>query len=117
MAPVLANQPPYPAGVAANASRCSVNGCARTAGYRVGSSTRCRRHALTYGPVVRRAIVVALVVGTVLCIINQGDVLLGGHVTAFVVAKMALTYLVPFSVSTYSALAANRLRANQDQSM
>jgi hypothetical protein len=72
---------------------------------------------LTYGPLARRAIVVALLVGTILCIINQGDVLLGGHVTAFVVVKMALTYLVPFSVSTYSALAANRLPANQDQSM
>jgi hypothetical protein len=49
--------------------------------------------------------------------ILRGDVLLSGHLTAFVVAKIALTYLVPFSVSTYSALAANRLPANQDQSM
>ena len=62
-------------------------------------------------------VVVALLVGTILCIINQGDVFLRGHVTGFVVVKMALTYLVPFSVSTYSALAANRLPANQDQSM
>jgi len=72
---------------------------------------RCRRHALVYGPVSGRAITVALVVGTILVAINQGDVVLSGHLTALVVAKIGLTYLVPFSVSTYSALAANRLPA------
>ena len=34
---------------------------------------------------------------------------LHGHANALVAAKVGLTYLVPFSVSTYSALAANRL--------
>jgi hypothetical protein len=53
---------------------------------------------------------VALVVGTILMAINQSDVLLSGHLTSLVAAKIGLTYLVPFSVSTYSALAANRLR-------
>jgi hypothetical protein len=53
--------------------------------------------------------VVALIVGTILCIINQADVLLRGHLTTAVVAKIGLTYLVPFSVSTYSSLAASRL--------
>jgi hypothetical protein len=48
---------------------------------------------------------VALIVGT----INQGDVLLSGHLTVLVACKIVLTYTVPFSVSTYSALAANRL--------
>ena len=48
-------------------------------------------------------------VGTILVGINQSDVLLSGHLTALVVAKIGLTHLVPFSVSTYSALAANRL--------
>jgi hypothetical protein len=54
---------------------------------------------------------VALVVGTILVVINQADVLVSGHLTALVVAKIGLTYLVPFSVSTYSALAANRLHS------
>jgi hypothetical protein len=95
--------------VAIGPTCCSVSRCTRAAGYRFGTNARCRRHALTYQPVVRRAIVVALFVGTILCIINQADVLLSGHLTAFVVAKIGLTYLVPFSVSTYSALAANRV--------
>jgi hypothetical protein len=53
---------------------------------------------------------VALLVGTILLVINQADVVLSGHLTPLVAAKIGLTYLVPFSVSTYSALAANRLR-------
>jgi Mg/Co/Ni transporter MgtE len=63
-----------------------------------------------YWPVLGRAIRVASVVGTVLFFINQSDVVLRGDITPLVIAKIGLTYLVPFSVSTYSALAANRLR-------
>jgi len=101
-------------GVAAQTSRCSASGCARVAHYRFATRTpdgdlRCRRHALVYRPVCGRAISVALVVGTILVAINQGDVRLSGHLTALVAAKIGLTYMVPFSVSTYSALAANRL--------
>ena len=39
----------------------------------------------------------------------QPDGSLVGGVTALVLTKAGLTYLVPFSVSTYSARAANRL--------
>ena len=95
------------------ALRCVTRGCGRPAAFNVptdtGSAACCLPHALAYGPTCRRALKVAAVVGTVLLIINQGDVLLAGRVTALVLAKAGLTYLVPFSVSTYSALAANRL--------
>jgi hypothetical protein len=65
--------------------------------------------AILYRPVLRRAVYVALVVGTILTIINQGDVLLAGEITLLVMAKILLTYLVPYSVSTFSALSANRV--------
>jgi hypothetical protein len=52
---------------------------------------------------------VAGVVGSVLFAINQLDVVLAGQVTPLVVAKIGLTYLVPFSVSTYSSLGASRI--------
>jgi hypothetical protein len=71
---------------------------------------RCWRHAVFYGPVFRRALQVAAVVGTALFLINQLDVVLSGKVTPLVILKIALTYLVPFLVSTYSALEINRLR-------
>lgn len=68
----------------------------------------CTWCAVTYRPVFRRAVVVAVVVGTILTVINQGDVLLSGAITPLVVLKIGLTYLVPYSVSTFSALQANR---------
>jgi hypothetical protein len=92
---------------------CALDSCSRAASYRFVADTqdngaRCGWHALVYWPVCGRAIKVALVVGTILMVINQSDVLLSGHLTAWVACKIVLTYTVPFSVSTYSALAANR---------
>jgi hypothetical protein len=69
----------------------------------------CTLCAIRYRPVLRRAITIALVVGTILTIINQGDILLRGAITLLVVVKICLTYTVPYTVSTASALMANRL--------
>jgi hypothetical protein len=52
--------------------------------------------------VPRRSLWVALIVGTVLNLINQGDTLLAGRRPDFV--KLALTYVVPYIVSTYGAV-------------
>lgn len=70
----------------------------------------CFTCAILYRSVLRRAIYVSLVVGTILTAINQGDVLLAGTLTPTVVVKILLTYLVPYSVSTFSALSANRVQ-------
>lgn len=49
----------------------------------------------------QRSLFVALVVGTALNLINQGDVwLTGGELSYW---KLGLTYLVPFCVATYGA--------------
>jgi hypothetical protein len=53
-----------------------------------------------------RAIKVALVVGTLLVIINHGDALLSGEVTIKAYIQMGLTYLVPYGVSTYASVQA-----------
>lgn len=59
------------------------------------------RYALADG-VPRRSLRIALVVGTILNLINQGDALFGpGHVNAW---KLMLTYIVPYCVSTYGAV-------------
>lgn len=52
--------------------------------------------------VPRRSLVVALIVGTILNLINQGDALLNG--TAINIAKIILTYAVPYFVATYGAV-------------
>jgi hypothetical protein len=56
--------------------------------------------------VFHRAILVALVVGTILNLINQGDALSAGRHIDW--AKALLTYLVPFCVSVHGALSARR---------
>ena len=52
--------------------------------------------------VPQRSLWVALIVGTILNLINQGDTLLAGHRLDF--TKLALTYVVPYLVSTYGAV-------------
>lgn len=93
---------------------CEVCGRADGPRYRFAGAgvarVRCLRHAVLFPPVFRRALRVAVLVGTTLFVINQGDIVLRGDLTPGVAAKIGLTYLVPFSVSTYSALAINRMR-------
>ncbi len=74
----------------------------------------CLRHAVLYRPVVQRALRVALVVGTLLFLINQADTVIREGLSPEVALKVSLTYLVPFSVSTYSALQINRLPADEE---
>jgi hypothetical protein len=52
-------------------------------------------------PVVRSAVQVSLVVGTVLNLVNGRDALLGDGPVAW--GNVALNYLVPYCVASYSA--------------
>jgi len=52
--------------------------------------------------VPRRSFYVALIVGTVLNLINQGDALLGAAPVNWL--KIVLTYCVPYVVCTYGAI-------------
>jgi hypothetical protein len=73
------------------------------------------------GPVVRRALASALVVGPVLVALNHGDAILSGDVSPGRLLRIALTVLVPYAVSTFSSVQATktgigtdaRLRANE----
>lgn len=100
----------------AHAAGCRHTGRARPYRFRGDAGDpRCLACAIVYRPVLSRAIYTALVVGTILAIINQGDVLIAGTITPIVVAKILLTYFVPYIVSTFSALSANRVKgAMQD---
>lgn len=61
-------------------------------------------------PVYTRAIKVALVVGTILTLINHGDTLLQGALSTKILFQIALTYLVPYAVTTYASVEAIRNR-------
>ncbi len=75
-----------------------------------GPATKCLPCAVRYPPLVRRSAIVALVVGSVLIAINQGDVILAGRWDAALAWKAPLTYLVPFVVATWGALINGRVR-------
>ena len=53
--------------------------------------------------VPRRSFIAALVVGTLLNLINQGDTLFAGRAPDW--TKLVLTYIVPYCVATYGAVA------------
>jgi hypothetical protein len=61
-----------------------------------------------YRPHLRKTIRIALIVGTVLFVINQLDVVVRGAATPVVWLKVVLTYLVPFCVSNLGILIASR---------
>jgi hypothetical protein len=65
--------------------------------------------ALAASPsVMRRAVLMAVVVGAVLIAINHGDAILRGDIDRARLSKMALTLLVPYCVSTISSVGAMR---------
>jgi hypothetical protein len=95
--------------------RC--NGCGRKLSAAIyqfhgqsGPHLACRGCALTYRPLLRRSSLIALVVGSVLVAINQGDLLLTGRAEAALLWKVPLTYLVPFVVATWGGLLNSRAR-------
>lgn len=61
---------------------------------------------------LRRSLVVALIVGTILTAINQGSIILGGDFPPSLYWKVPLTYCVPFCVATAGALLNARTKAN-----
>jgi hypothetical protein len=65
---------------------------------------RCLRCALIYMQMVRRSVLAALVVGSVLTMLNQGDVLVSGSWPDALYWKLPLTYATPVVVATWGAL-------------
>lgn len=70
--------------------------------------TRSFWNIATERSIVKRATRIALIVGTVIAFINHGDRMLTGSMDATAWLKCLLTFLVPYSVSTYSSVMAVR---------
>ena len=74
----------------------------------VAALTKCTSCAIRHAPMLRRSLAVALVVGTMLTLLNQGDTILAGKWPDALYWKIPLTYCVPFCVATYGALSISR---------
>lgn len=73
-----------------------------------GTIIKCARCAIRHHPMLRRSLLVALAVGTILTLLNQGDILFAGNWSNALYWKVPLTYCVPFIVATYGALSISR---------
>ena len=85
-------------------ARCGRDRAGRIA-FMLAERLRCPRCALLYTPMLRRSFYTAVVVGTFLTAINQGNVLLRGEVPMALYWQIPLTYFVPFCVASWGALA------------
>ena len=59
----------------------------------------------------KRAFKIAMLVGSILAVINHGDALLSGDASATVWIKIVLTFVVPYCVATFSSVQAIRQRS------
>jgi hypothetical protein len=64
---------------------------------------------------IRRSIIIAVLVGSAIIALNQGDILLAGAATPLILVKMLATPCVPFCVSLYGAFIAYRHALVQHQ--
>ena len=65
--------------------------------------------------VVRRASVTALVVGTILSLITRGEVILSADFSMALTWQLGLLFVIPYSVSTWSSVAAMRRQRAIDE--
>lgn len=71
------------------------------------TSKKIIKHTLCCSQTIHKAVKIAIVVGTILNIINQGDFILNMMFESINYFKLILTYFVPFFVSTYTAININ----------
>lgn len=64
--------------------------------------------------VFRRCATIALVVGTLLSLVNQGDALLAGRFDRVLALRVLANYLIPFVVSNLGAMPSLPSRQEQD---
>ena len=69
---------------------------------------KCISCAVRHLPMLRRSLMVAAVVGTIITLLNQGDIILAGYWKTVLYWKIPLSYCVPFCVATYGALSNTR---------
>ena len=83
--------------------------CVTFLGAFLNSTTTARPEELRPGwHAIRRSLLIAVVVGSAIIALNQGDIILSGATTPLVLAKILMTPCIPFCVSLYGAYIAYR---------
>jgi len=68
------------------------------------TALKCTTCSLLHMPMIKRSTVTCLIVGSLLTLLNQGDLIIFGQFSSAMLWKIPLTYFVPFGVSTLSGL-------------
>ncbi len=63
-------------------------------------------HVAMRATVLKRAIIIALIVGTIIAVINYYDKMIAASLSSSDIIKIAITFLVPYAVSTISSVMA-----------
>jgi hypothetical protein len=74
-------------------------------------------HLILKGVTFATGVRVALVVGTILSVVNQGSVIVGGDATVVSWVRVGVNYVVPFLVSSIGYLAPFRVRRRDHTSV
>ncbi len=83
--------------------------CVTMLGAVLNSGSATRPEDLRPGPAaIRRSLIIAVIVGSVIILVNQGDLIMTGNVSPRTLLKIAITPIVPFCVSLYGAYLAYR---------
>ena len=69
---------------------------------------KCMRCAVRHRPMLKRSLAVAMVVGTILTLLNHGGTIFAADWTTGLYWKIPITFCVPFCVATYGALTSSR---------
>jgi hypothetical protein len=87
--------------------------CVTMLGALLHSGTSVRAEGLRPGwTAIRRSLIIAVLVGSAIIALNQGDIILSGAVTSRILLKILVTPCVPFCVSLYGAYIAYRNTGN-----
>ena len=73
-----------------------------------GPTLKCLLCSLYHWRMLKRSFLTAVVVGTILTLLNQGDKVFAGSWASALYWKVSLTYCVPFFVATWGALTNSR---------
>ena len=93
--------------VTANCTRCRC-ALAQGQGFVLAQERRCLRCTLMRASLLKRSFFTALVVGTLVTAVNQGNIMLRGDFPGDLVWKIPLSYMLPFCVATWGALVNSR---------
>lgn len=92
--------------------------CVTILGAFLNSGTSARVEDLRPGwAAIRRSLIIAVLVGSTIIALNQGDIILSGAVTSRVLLKILITPCVPFLVSLYGAYLAYRNAVIEQQTL